>query len=342
MRMPSFSIIIPTYNRASFLGRAIQSALAQMRPDDELIVVDDGSTDDTPAVLAGFGGRITVVQGRHGGAGRARNLGLARARKDLVAFLDSDDEYLPGKLAIQRRLLATRPDILFCFTNFRVERRHGRLEHRYLERWHPELASWEDVFGPGVRFSSLASLPENVPDFLVYDAALYLPQLTGFYVLTDTLAARRREAGDALRFAEDLPIYEEQECMIRLSRAGKAAFLDVETALQRSYAGDRLSDGGALRQLEARIALLERLWGRDHGFLREHGDQYRATLDELRERRIRALLLHGKHQEARDALGHAARVSWPTRVLARAPAPVSRLVLDLRRTARQLWQHASP
>lgn len=342
MRMPSFSIIIPTYNRARFLGRAIRSVLPQMQPGDELVVVDDGSTDDTAAVLAAFGNRITVVHGRHGGAGKARNLGLARAQGDLVAFLDSDDEYLPGKLAIQRRFLAARPDVLFCFTNFRVERLHGRLEHRYLERWHPAIASWEEVFGPGVRFSSLASLPENVPDFLVYDAELYLPHLTKFYVLTDTLAARRREAGDALRFAEDLPIYEEQECMIRLSRQGKAAFLDVETALQRSYAHDRLSDGGVLRQLEARIVLLERIWGRDQDFLREHGDKYRATLDELRERRIRALLLHGKHREARDALGHGARVSWPTRVLSRAPAPVSRLVLDLRRAAMQIWQQASP
>ena len=116
-----YSTIIPTYNRASFLDAAILSVLDQMVPGDELIVVDDGSQDATPAVLDRYGDRIRVVQGGHQGAGRARNLGIEKAKNDLVAFLDSDDVWLPQKLNIQRSFMERRPDILFSFTNFEVE-----------------------------------------------------------------------------------------------------------------------------------------------------------------------------------------------------------------------------
>jgi len=100
------------------LPRAIKSALVQFEHhDDELIVVDDGSTDDTAVVLQKYAGRIRIVQGGEGGAGKARNLGISVAQGDLVAFLDSDDEWMPGKLAAQRALMQRRKDILFAFGN---------------------------------------------------------------------------------------------------------------------------------------------------------------------------------------------------------------------------------
>ncbi|HEX7838252.1 MAG TPA: glycosyltransferase family 2 protein [Kofleriaceae bacterium] len=122
----SGSVIVPTFNRAGWLGNAIRSALQQLQPGDELIVTDDGSTDATPAVVAAFGERVTYLRGEHRGAGPARNLGLAHARGDLVAFLDDDDEWLPGKLARQRALLDARPDVLFCFSDFQVVGSPGR------------------------------------------------------------------------------------------------------------------------------------------------------------------------------------------------------------------------
>src|SRR3954452_6386677 len=112
------SVVIPTYNRASLLPRAVDSALIQLGPEDELIVVDDGSTDGTEAALVPWRGRIHYLRLPHGGAGRARNAGWAVASGDLVAFLDSDDEWLPGKLTLQRALLAARPELAFCWTDF--------------------------------------------------------------------------------------------------------------------------------------------------------------------------------------------------------------------------------
>lgn len=95
------SVVIPTYNRARDLMRAVSSVLDQTRPADEIIVVNDGSTDDTEARLGVFGGRVTYIRQENQGPGAARNRGIAAARGKWIAFLDSDDRWLPDKLETQ-------------------------------------------------------------------------------------------------------------------------------------------------------------------------------------------------------------------------------------------------
>lgn len=95
------SALIPTYNYARFVGRAIDSVLAQTYADVECLVVDDGSTDETPAVLARYGDRIRVIRQQNRGLSAARNTAIGAARGDLVALLDADDEWKPEKLARQ-------------------------------------------------------------------------------------------------------------------------------------------------------------------------------------------------------------------------------------------------
>jgi glycosyltransferase involved in cell wall biosynthesis len=104
---PEVSVIIPTFDRAALLPRAIDSALSQAGPALELLVADDGSGDDTPAVLALYADepRVRVLRLPHGGVCRARNAAVAQARGPLLAFLDSDDEWLPGKLSAQCAML---------------------------------------------------------------------------------------------------------------------------------------------------------------------------------------------------------------------------------------------
>src|SRR5271169_6309691 len=102
------SVVIPTYNRAHLVCRAVDSALAQCLDGDEVIVVDDGSTDNTEAALAPYGSRIVHLRVPNGGAGKARNIGVKAASNPLIAFLDSDDEWMKGKLEIQRTLMQAR------------------------------------------------------------------------------------------------------------------------------------------------------------------------------------------------------------------------------------------
>ncbi|WP_141619613.1 glycosyltransferase family A protein [Myxococcus sp. AB036A] len=103
--MPFFSVIIPTYNRARLLEAALASVFAQEERDFEVLVVDDGSTDDTLETLARHGEQVRVLSQRNAGPGAARNLGIQEARGTYVAFLDSDDVWFPWTLATYRQVL---------------------------------------------------------------------------------------------------------------------------------------------------------------------------------------------------------------------------------------------
>jgi glycosyltransferase involved in cell wall biosynthesis len=113
--MPRVSVIVPTYNCARFLVESLDSILAQTVPPDEIVVVDDGSTDDTSEIVARYANRLTIVHGQHGGLSAARNLGLAHAHGDWIAFHDADDIALPDRLAFQLDFLEQNPhDAVFC------------------------------------------------------------------------------------------------------------------------------------------------------------------------------------------------------------------------------------
>jgi glycosyltransferase involved in cell wall biosynthesis len=106
-------VVIPCYNQASFLAEAVASALEQSYPDKEVIVVNDGSPDEAAQVAASFGDAIIYVEQPNKGLSGARNTGIKASRGDLIAFLDSDDAYLPDALKTQADYLATHGEIAF-------------------------------------------------------------------------------------------------------------------------------------------------------------------------------------------------------------------------------------
>jgi len=107
----SVSVIIPTYNYGRFIGEAVDSALAQTRAPLEVLVVDDGSTDGTAEVLAAYGDRIRVLRQKNSGVAMARNAGIAAARGEYLAFLDSDDAWYPRKLERQMPRFDAEPSL---------------------------------------------------------------------------------------------------------------------------------------------------------------------------------------------------------------------------------------
>ena len=110
------SVIIPTYNSAAYLPQAIASVLEQDFEDREVIVVDDGSTDDTPDAIRPFLRQVRYVRQENGGNAAARNRGVAEARGEWLAFLDADDLWLPGKLSRQLADLGDHPQARWSFT----------------------------------------------------------------------------------------------------------------------------------------------------------------------------------------------------------------------------------
>lgn len=252
---PFFTVVLPTYNRARMAAAAVLSVLGQTERDFELIVVDDGSVDDTSRVLAGLpkDGRLTVLrQEKNAGQHVCRNLAIRRARGRFVTFLDSDDLYLPGRLEAFRRAAEGRPETGFWFSNAYV-RRFDRVIGTVFERG--------------------AEIPEGeVPGWLAVGT---LPYVT-------TNVAIRREAFDRFGlFREDLKILEDTELYARMLAGGLQVGvlrepLAVRVLHERQITGDHLRDfeeavlalkaGGAPPEVAARrrrelaLEVAEYLW----------------------------------------------------------------------------------
>ncbi len=113
----SVSAVIPAFNAEASLARAIESALAQTLPPDEIIVVDDGSSDNTKAEAEKFGKKVRYLRQENGGPGQARNTGIQAAKSEWVAFLDSDDEWIGERLEAQIDLVKRNPDLMWCGGN---------------------------------------------------------------------------------------------------------------------------------------------------------------------------------------------------------------------------------
>jgi len=112
------SVIIPTFNREHTIAQAIESVLAQTYKDLEIIVIDDGSTDDTKTVLEPYKDRIKYFYQENKGVASARNKGLEEARGEFIAFLDSDDYWLPEKLRSQTEFLKAHPDTAMVYDRY--------------------------------------------------------------------------------------------------------------------------------------------------------------------------------------------------------------------------------
>jgi len=113
----NIAVIIPTFDRQHFLGRAIDSVLSQTRPAHEVIVIDDGSTDGTAPWLKKEYPTVKLIEQANQGVSAARNAGIQQAQSEWIALLDSDDEWFPEKLERQVKELQKYPEILFCHTD---------------------------------------------------------------------------------------------------------------------------------------------------------------------------------------------------------------------------------
>jgi glycosyltransferase involved in cell wall biosynthesis len=138
------SVIIPTYNRSQFLAEAVESVLAQSvfqsrKYSFEIIIIDDGSTDDTRKVVERFSGPINYYYQPHQGVSRARNHGLEKAKGEFIAFLDSDDLWLPEKIKLQMNVMENLPHLMGCTTEEiwlrRGKRVNPREKHRKYSGW---------------------------------------------------------------------------------------------------------------------------------------------------------------------------------------------------------------
>ncbi len=335
--LSAVSVIIPTYNRAQLVVRAIKSVLAQLRADDEVLIIDDGSTDDTSAVVAQFGAVVRYIKTANAGAGAARNRGLDEATRPFVTFLDSDDEWLPNHLELLRQVMSARPELLYCFTNFRTEFRDGSTQPFALETQEHRELDWNQIVGVARLLSTTIQLPDNVADCPCHECDnLYVSQLRTNYMSVDTLMVRRSLSNPRIRFAEDTSTAEEWEFTSRFAGSGRGGYLHCESVLVHQHSGRQLTDLDMLELATSRITILQRVWGADPEFLARHGDYYFQRLREEREYRAGRLILRGETAAARAELKKLESPPASLYLLSRLPGGVAKGLLDLRRAIRLL------
>jgi len=191
---PLVSVILPIHNGARFLAEALESVAAQDYRNIEVIVVDDGSRDDGPAIAERHG--ATVIRQEQRGVGAARNVGIAASRGEILAFIDQDDLWLPAKLRLQVEALTRSPDAI-CLTHQQyffeegVERPAWFAKPELLEAdhagWAPScLAVWRATFDRVGRYdASLQHASDS--DWVARAKHLDIP----FEILPETLVRRR-------------------------------------------------------------------------------------------------------------------------------------------------------
>lgn len=115
---PSISVIIPSYNSTNFIGATLDSVLSQSVVPDEIIVVDDGSTDDSVLYIQKNYPTVKVIQQTNGGPSKARNTGIKNATSNYIAFLDADDYWAETKVEFYKNFFSKHPEIVWCVTNY--------------------------------------------------------------------------------------------------------------------------------------------------------------------------------------------------------------------------------
>lgn len=211
------SVIIPTFNRAGLVIEAVESVLAQRGPSFELIVVDDGSTDDTGPALRSPGRDLTLLTRPNLGVSAARNAGAARASGRYLAFLDSDDLWLPGKLARQTAFFEDHPDALICQTEEKWIKNGRPLKPRPKHRkpsgmiFEPSLAlclvSPSAVMIRNRFFREMGGFDESLPACEDYDLWLRISSRQPIHLIPDTLVIKRGGHQDQLSAAPALDKY---------------------------------------------------------------------------------------------------------------------------------------
>ena len=221
MDAPTVSVILPTYNRAGLLPRALDSIIAQTYTDWEIVLVDDGSTDETPGIARAYarrlGERLVYVRQSNTGCGGARNRGIETTRGRFVAFLDSDDEYLSHKLERQLALFDLRPELGFVYGDYAYVDTEG-IRH----------TSMFNTISPIARE---VKSEEIAPRLHVCGEDVFDVLLRRYFIATIVGMVRREVFGESIRWSADPSYSAEWLVYLKVTRACRSGFVDEPLCL---------------------------------------------------------------------------------------------------------------
>lgn len=228
---PMVSVIIANYNYGRYIGQALRSVAAQNYDDWELIVVDDGSTDDSRRVVLESGVPCRYFYQQNRGAASARNRGLEEARGEYINFLDADDLLLPGKLALQVAYMEDHPEVAVVYGDTTYFYEDGSQR--------PERS-----FSRGLR----------TPPFLE-SGTIFGALVINSLFSTNAALSRREALLEIGGFDESLLAAEDYDLWLRMAKRYRFAYLDVPVARYRIHGGNKV-----FSMPEKRLQALERIW----------------------------------------------------------------------------------
>ena len=240
------SVVIPTFNRAYILGRAIESVLAQSYRPVEIIVADDGSTDGTRQLVERYGPPVRYFFQENAGVSAARNLGLSHVRGEFIALLDSDDRWLPWKLEAQVRLIESFAELGMVWTDMAAVNEAGQMLHEaFLRKFYGafDQVRTEEIFEQSGRLADFwPAAPAEHAGRRFFAGDIFSPMILGNLVHTSTVLLRRERLRAVGGF--DLSLKkagEDYDFHLRTCRCGPVGFLDVSSIEYRIEAVDQLT-----------------------------------------------------------------------------------------------------
>jgi glycosyltransferase involved in cell wall biosynthesis len=237
------SVIIPTYNCARYINESIKSVLDQTYKDFEIIVIDDGSADNTKSVLQTYveSGKIKYIYQGNMGPGAARNRGIQMSGGDYIAFLDADDILLPDSLQKRVRLFEKYPFLDMVFSDVFIESIEGQgLEQGFLQK--KEFLK---------KFGKMIEIQDN--DDIVFKKDLYIHMFKPpFMSLTITIMTKRSAFDRVGMFRTDITSHEDKDMWLRLAENGRVGFVAEPLVIYKNYRSS-LTVKDAVRRANNRI-----------------------------------------------------------------------------------------
>jgi len=227
--MKKVSVIIPTYNCAKYVRCAVESVLYQSYGNVEIIVIDDGSRDNTKETLSPYFDKIIYIFQENQGLPGARNRGIKESSGDFIAFLDADDLWEHNKLEIQMAIMESYPDICIVFSDFYVFSDDGYRENSYFKKCFPIFREYDYTLGTIFQDKSSFVLKNNLSvDIYRGNIAKFL--FCGNFILPSSALVRKSVADRLGGFDENFRIAEETDYFLRLCSEGNAAYVDMPLA----------------------------------------------------------------------------------------------------------------
>ena len=245
----AISVVIPAYNAGRTIAPALESVLAQSSLPEEIIVVDDGSADDTLEIASAFGGIVKVIKQANQGSAAARQTGTDEARGDYIAYLDADDWWLDNKLAVCRAILRSQP-VNFLFADLR-RARHGEAEERFLPRntsFYPIAEQYLDRATAVAGIEQLFALPQEQGLGLILD---------GFPVYPSTMLVNKQALGAVGGWNPRFRRSQDFDVAIRLARRFPLHFHNVVGAILGLHEVNADVRSYAIMQTKGDIAVLQ-------------------------------------------------------------------------------------